>query len=120
MRVYMPRQHRDFLNLVSKLTPLRAFVDSNNGNQELVSAYDNCMKQLRLWRGKHIAIVSKYIVRPARQAAEKAMGNQNGNEKPDEQLGDANGEELRGTGGSALIPFLRQTRDETLGSNMSE
>lgn len=119
MRAYMPRQHRDFLNLVSKLTPLREFVDTNKENQELVSAYDNCMKQLRLWRGKHIAIVSKYIVRPARQAAEKAMIDQNGHEKPNEQSGEDNGEELRGTGGSALIPFLRQTRDETLGTNNS-
>lgn len=114
MRAYMPRQHREFLNLVSKLTSLRVFVSNNKQNQVLVDAYDNCLKQLRLWRGKHIAVVSKYIVQPARQAAEMAENGTSTN-----GVHDAKDEDLRGTGGSALIPFLRQTKDETLGSGGS-
>jgi indoleamine 2,3-dioxygenase len=115
----MPRKHREFLQLVSKLPSIRAFVEKNQFNADLSQAYENCMKQLRLWRSKHIAVVSKYIVQPARLAAH---GGQNGvTEKKEKEGVEAdNGEELRGTGGSALIPFLRQSRDETVGLRFSE
>lgn len=118
----MPKKHRDFLNLVSKLTPLRSFVEENKSDSELAGAFDNCLERLRLWRGKHIAVVSKYIVRPARAAATQAPnGNAvNGDAKPKvADIAEENGEELRGTGGTALIPFLRQTRDETVGSRLA-
>jgi indoleamine 2,3-dioxygenase len=113
MRLYMPGKHREFLQLVSKLPSLRTFVEKNQSSSELVLAYENCMKQLRSWRSKHIAIVSKYIVQPARLAK---RGGQNGAcEKREASLEADNGEDLQGTAGSALIPFLRQSRDETTG-----
>lgn len=108
---YMPGAHRDFLNEVSDLPSLRSYVESNMSDDDLREAYDDCMKKARAWRGKHIAIVSKYIVQPAREAMNAAkvdkleMGSE---EKEDEW-------EIQGTGGSALIPFLRQARDETIG-----
>jgi len=114
MRLYIPTKHREFLRIASKLPSLRTFVAENQSNADLIQAYDSCMKQLRSWRSKHIAVVSKYIVRPARLATH---GAQNGiSEKKEERsLEDDKGEELQGTGGSALIPFLRQARDETIG-----
>jgi len=110
----MPVKHREFLQIVSKLPSLRIFVEENQSNTDLTQAYENCMKQLRSWRSKHIAVVSKYIVRPARLAAQ---GAKNGPlERKEETSFEADkGEELQGTGGSALIPFLRQARDETVG-----
>ncbi|KAK2608485.1 Indoleamine 2,3-dioxygenase [Conoideocrella luteorostrata] len=113
MRAHMPGQHRDFLLLVSKLPPLREFVDANMQDAALVDAFDSCVKQLRLWRGKHIAIVSKYIVRPARQAAGNKASSSTEQEMEDGRIRTGEEEELKGTAGSALIPFLRQTRDET-------
>jgi indoleamine 2,3-dioxygenase len=114
----MPGKHREFLQLVSKLPSLRAFVEKNHSCTELNQAYENCMKQLRSWRSKHIAVVSKYIVRPARLAAH---GGQNGitGKKEMEEFEADDGEALNGTGGSALIPFLKQARDETVGLQSS-
>jgi indoleamine 2,3-dioxygenase len=111
----MPRAHRDFLNLVSKLTPLRLFVQNNRQNQDLVDAYDNCMKQLRAWRDRHLAVVWKYIARPARRAAEAAIKSQGGAGSSSDEPPKNDNENLRGTGGTALLPFLRQTRNESTG-----
>lgn len=113
MRVYMLGAHRDFLDAVSSLPSLRAFVDAQPGDAELVQAFDECLERLRSWRGRHIAIVSKYIVQPARNAEKVARIDKI------ETFGPAETDkewELQGTGGSALIPFLRQARDDTVGT----
>ena len=108
----MPGLHRDFLDEVSKLPSLREYVDANSSDTELIGAYDDCLRRLRSWRGKYIAVVSKYIVQPAREAERVAKVDKievNGPAETDEEW------ELQGTGGSALIPFLRQARDDTVG-----
>lgn len=89
----MPRKHRQFLEEVAKLPTIRSIVEQHPEDTELTQAYNECMKTLRTWRSTHIAVVSKYIISPARRAEG----------------------ELLGTAGSALVPFLRQTRDETVG-----
>ena len=91
----MPGKHRKFLEVVSDVPSIESYVQAHPGNNALRCAYDECLKQLQSWRGKHIAVVSKYIVQPAR-----AEGNADS--------------ELQGTGGSALIPFLRLSKDETV------
>lgn len=108
----MPGAHRDFLSQVAQLPSLREYVEANAEDNELREAYDDCMKKLRAWRGKHIAVVSKFIVQPAREAARAASVEKlevDGATNTDEDL------ELQGTGGSALIPFLRGARDDTVG-----
>jgi len=108
----MPGKHREFLEHVSKLPNLRQFVEKKHCSADFVVAFENCTKELRSWRSEHIAVVSKYIVQPARLAAcnklDKRPGNTKGFEAGDE-------DNLQGTGGPALIPFLRQSRDETMG-----
>jgi indoleamine 2,3-dioxygenase len=94
----MPRKHRQFLEEVSKLPTIRSIVERYPQDAELTQAYNGCMKQLRTWRSTHIAIVSKYIITPARRSEQ----------------------ELLGTAGSALVPFLRQTRDETVGISVAK
>lgn len=108
----MPGPHRDFLEHVSRLPSLRAYVEENAEDVELREAYDDCLKKLRAWRGKHIAIVSRYIVQPAREAARAVVV-----EKIEVDASDAKKDEweIQGTGGSALMPFLRQARDDTVG-----
>ena len=108
----MPGAQRDLLAEVSRLPSLRVYVDAHSSDMELVNAYDEAVGALRSWRGKHIALVSKYIVQPAREAERAARVDKievNGHSEGDEEW------ELQGTGGSALIPFLRQARDDTLG-----
>lgn len=108
MKSYMPSKHREFLNVVGRLPSLRSMVESQRDDSQLCVAFDECLAQLRLWRGKHIAIVSKYIVQPAKAAA---IAEQKGGDSGKENAVD----ELQGTGGTALVPFLRQARDETRG-----
>ena len=107
----MPGAHRDFLLHVSQLPSLRSYVEANESDEGLRDAFNDCMKEARAWRGKHIAIVSKYIVQPAREAERLAKGAM---PEPDALNGDEDAA-LQGTGGSALMPFLRQARDATLG-----
>ena len=70
----MPRKHRDFLAEVEKLPTLRSFVEANASDDNLRGSYDGCMKQLRLWRGQHIALVSKYIVTKSAISSEPMQG----------------------------------------------
>ena len=108
----MPGAHRDFLVQVSKLPSLRQYVEAKPSDDELKAAYDDCLYKLRGWRGKHIATVSKYIVQPAREEQRATIAEKvevTGASETDQDC------ELQGTGGSALIPFLRQSRDDTVG-----
>jgi indoleamine 2,3-dioxygenase len=115
----MPRKHRDFLEAVERLPTIRFFVQQHGEDESLCRAFDDCLEQLRQWRGSHIAVVSKYIVRPARRHAEKTVpgttGPRDGSEPTGFGTDHVEGEDLTGTGGSALIPFLKKTRDETVG-----
>ena len=113
MRNYMPGPHRDFLAQLSLHPSLRPFITSHPQDSNLQEAYNTSIRHLRAWRGKHIAVVSKYIVSPARETekvahVEKLEVRAEGAEEEREW-------ELQGTGGSALIPFLRQSRDDTFG-----
>lgn len=116
----MPLKHRDFLEAVERLPTIRSFVQQHREDEALCRAFDDCLKQLRQWRGSHIAVVSKYIVRPARKHAEETVipgttGARDGSEPTGLGTDQVDGEDLTGTGGSALIPFLKKTRDETVG-----
>ncbi|GLA64977.1 hypothetical protein AtubIFM54640_006711 [Aspergillus tubingensis] len=118
MRTYMPAAHRRFLEHVNAVANIRQYVEARRSDKALCIAYDACLSMLRAMRDKHIQVVSRYIIiqsrdarssRPARATSPKRPINlataRNG-EKPDSK-------KLRGTGGTALIPFLKQARDET-------
>jgi indoleamine 2,3-dioxygenase len=70
---------------------------------------------LRVMRDKHIQIVSRYIILQSRGA--RAASQPGEPSKPAvKNLATAapkDNKKLRGTGGTALIPFLKQARDET-------
>ncbi len=120
MRSYMPGKHRKFLDEVASLPSLRSFIENRPFDAELCNAYDDCLRELRLWRGKHIAVVSKYIVQPARAAARGQAANGAVSDDIEGSFQAAQEDQLQGTGGSALIPFLRQARDETVGLTQEE
>lgn len=187
MRKYMPRPHREFLEDLEEASNIRPFIlllqeKHRNGNiseQELaiVNAYNDCLHQLKLFRDKHVQIVTLYIVNQARKgpniphggfAIEKKEENApvipsthsetlevtpdspsvetktnktvhndlypqtklgtspniRKDSKTDKvyqmfpQLGlarkiDADAKVVRGTGGTNVMPFLKQSRDET-------
>jgi indoleamine 2,3-dioxygenase len=122
MRQYMPGPHRRFLEDVSNVANVRDYVETHASNKELTVAYDACLAMLRSLRDKHINIVSRYIIVKSREVrpVSSSTSPEVIRQKVDiatashQVKNDASGiKKLKGTGGTALIPFLKQARDET-------
>lgn len=112
MRSYTPFEHRQLLATVAGLPSIKSFVEQRSEEKELKEAYNSCLKQLAAWRSKHIGVVTTHIVTPARKLAPSAQRPLP--EEVREGLSVKDEAELQGTGGSALIPFLKQTRLDTV------
>jgi len=115
MRGYMPGPHARFLDDVEAIANIRSYVDSHQENFDLLTSFNEAVSALSEFRDKHIALVTRYIIIPSRTArptkAIKRMdiasaSTKLASEKPQTQ-------ELVGTGGTKLIPFLKTSRDET-------
>ncbi|CZT17136.1 related to tryptophan 2,3 dioxygenase [Ramularia collo-cygni] len=121
MRKYMPGPHARFLEQVSHVSNIRSFVQANSHDRALSIAFDACLAMLSAFRDTHIQIVSRYIIIKSREA-KKEESLKPGNEKKPNKVnlahrtktaGSNEKKNLKGTGGTSLIPFLRQARDET-------
>ncbi|RLV93490.1 Indoleamine 23-dioxygenase [Spathaspora sp. JA1] len=111
MRTYMPGPHQDFLNKVYEATNIHDFVLKNaDTHPELVLSYDACLAMLKSFRDKHIQIVTRYVVLQAKKA--NTMGSST-TLRSGLARKKKNGGEEKGTGGTSLLPFLKQCRDET-------
>ncbi|KAJ7683433.1 Indoleamine 2,3-dioxygenase-domain-containing protein [Mycena rosella] len=105
MQLYMPRHHRNFLNhLAANPRPLREIV-IGAGDATLLSAYNAAVGALKRFRDCHMAIVTAYIIQPARRAA--AMNVAGDGAEVDAEA------PLKGTGGTELVKFLKTVRDRT-------
>ena len=123
MRKYMPGPHRRFLEDVTKVANIRDYVEAHTNNRELTLAYDACLAMLRAFRDKHINIVSRYIILKSRESRSLSRSKSPVVERRKVDIASASRENkndpagkkknLKGTGGTALIPFLKQARDET-------
>ncbi|KAJ5692741.1 hypothetical protein N7462_002164 [Penicillium macrosclerotiorum] len=116
MRAYMPGSHRRFLEDIDSISNIRPFVEARRGDAALCLAYDACLSMLRAMRDKHIQIVSRYIIIQSRGARRASQSAGSGQQPATTNLATAvpsDNKKLRGTGGTALIPFLKQARDET-------
>ncbi|KAH6904458.1 tryptophan 2,3-dioxygenase [Coprinopsis sp. MPI-PUGE-AT-0042] len=111
MQQYMPRHHRAFINhLANNPRPLRDLVSSRSregsaAGEKLLRAYNIAVQALKEFRDKHIMIVALYIIGPARRTAPNAAAQ-------DTQLEQTEGP-LKGTGGTDLVRFLKDVRDQT-------
>lgn len=128
MRQYMPGPHRRFLQSIESVANIREYVECNRHDRKLTLAYDACLAMLRALRDKHIQIVSRYIIVKSREARSVSRSRADAH-SPEPPRGRAIGiasikykneptegqrkKKMRGTGGTALIPFLKQARDET-------
>jgi indoleamine 2,3-dioxygenase len=134
MQAYMPHPHRSFLtHLMNAPHPIRSLVLQNKETRpELAKAYDEALGALKTLRDKHMKIVTLYIIQQARRQASDEMiamgapapvGMDDGEREKELVQGslsdlieeqEKKSEELRGTGGTALIKFLKMCRDNTL------
>ncbi|CCG83559.1 Indoleamine 2,3-dioxygenase subfamily [Taphrina deformans PYCC 5710] len=115
MRNYMPANQRKFLEHLTEITNIREYCLSHRGDAVLSEAYDACLAMLKTFRDRHLSIVSRYIIIPAGNAK---RASEDSNEKLAESKGLAkvkakSQKELKGTGGTNLMSFLKQSRDET-------
>ena len=135
MRKYMPGSHARFLEDVSAVANIRQYVLAHKAagtDRPLAIAYDSCLAMLRALRDKHISIVTRYIVVPSRDMARarsrsrspeamrraaparpKTMNLALASTRGSAGNPQAQASKLKGTGGTALISFLKQARDET-------
>ncbi|KAI9170765.1 indoleamine 2,3-dioxygenase pyrrole 2,3-dioxygenase [Paramyrothecium foliicola] len=133
VRDYMPGPHRRFLTHVARLGSIRELAlaaehEQGESARNLREAYAAAAEALAQFRNKHIQIVTRYIILPSKQPwtgskrqnlaslssslgggraeeAEKKKKKQQQEQQPQPQL--------TGTGGTMLIPFLKESRDET-------
>lgn len=111
MQTYMPGHHQDFLQTIKEMATIREYVFARkHSHPALVLSYDACLAMLKLFRDKHIQIVTRYIVLQAKSSAKmgSSMTLRSGLAKSQKSDSSA-----KGTGGTALLPFLKQCRDET-------
>ncbi|KAL1957278.1 hypothetical protein VTO42DRAFT_6184 [Malbranchea cinnamomea] len=122
MRSYMPGPHRRFIEHVSSVANIREYVDAHRENHDLVFAFDAALAMVRALRQKHLQMVTRYIIVKSRETRDQAhapAANRSSTPQPMNtviNLANVNGSsdrKLRGTGGTALIEFLKQARDET-------
>lgn len=115
MRRYMPGPHGRFLDDIEAIANIRSYVDSHQGNTELLTAFNEAVAALSHFRDRHIALVTRYIVIPSRMAkpAHTVKRTDIASASTKMVLQEGQAQEIRGTGGTKLIPFLRTSRDET-------
>ncbi|XP_003942449.1 indoleamine 2,3-dioxygenase 2 isoform X1 [Saimiri boliviensis] len=106
MRDYMPPSHKAFIEDIHSAPSLRDYILSS-GQENLLTAYNQCVQALAELRSYHITIVTKYIITAA---AKGKCGKPNHLPGPPQALED------RGTGGTAVMSFLKSVRDKTLES----
>lgn len=119
VRDYMPGPHSRFLTHIARLGSIRELAllpPTTEEQHSLRHAFTSATEALGLFRNKHIQIVTRYIILPSRQSAPPKEGRQNLASSSTKKAG----EELTGTGGTTLVPFLKQSRDETVDAGRLE
>ena len=95
MRNHMPKDYREYILKVEAMA-LKSLI----GNEKEKYLFNECIDAMKRFRDEHLRIVSSYIIVP---------GNSVKNEEG----------VVRGTGGTDLLPFLKQMRDETKDASIS-
>ncbi|KAI9226838.1 MAG: Indoleamine 2,3-dioxygenase [Piptocephalis tieghemiana] len=132
-------------NIRSFVSDLEARSTRTNEDLQVIRAYDEAVAALSKFRSEHVRIVTMYIVIPARKGpARGGAPTIQVNQKDDDPSKDlplsedssdpsstqdklksigglarhVSGKVVRGTGGTDVIPFLKQMRDETLNTRV--
>ncbi|KAB5513321.1 indoleamine 2,3-dioxygenase [Coniochaeta sp. 2T2.1] len=115
VRAYMPAEHRQFLEDVGRMGSIRDLAELQGDAPEqenLRHAFKAATGALTEFRNKHLEIVTRYIIIPSRRKPVGGSVGLAGAAAGGKQCQEGKGE-LTGTGGTALLPFLKQVRDET-------
>lgn len=110
MRKYMPIGHRRFLEQIESTANIREYAKRFSTEDEVAVAYNIAVSSLAAFRDIHIRIVARYIIGPSRKPLRNLSG---GNNIAIASSNKTSKDGLSGTGGTELMPFLKQSRDET-------
>jgi indoleamine 2,3-dioxygenase len=152
MRYHMPGKFRDYLKQLEQAPSVRDYLTRGGSPtginperwERCASEYNACVHELKVFRDRHIQIVTRYIIMQAQRAKQTGQDSvvgqgyhgmgpsardviKFGNDplvsndglgelpKAISPVGDAHepGAGSRGTGGTDIMPFLKQSRDET-------
>lgn len=121
MRRYMPGPHARFLDDIEAIANIRDYIDGHQENFALLTAYNNAIASLSEFRNIHIALVTRYIIIPSRQSKPAQNINRRDIASTTTKLASKKPmtQDIVGTGGTKLIPFLRTSRDETTEATVS-
>ncbi|XP_038951143.1 indoleamine 2,3-dioxygenase 2 isoform X1 [Rattus norvegicus] len=102
MRDYMPPSHKAFLEDLHSAPSLRDYIlDSGPGG--CLMAYNQCVEALGELRSYHINMVARYIISAASKARSRMLTRLSPHALED-----------RGTGGTAVLSFLKSVREKTM------
>lgn len=112
----MPPAHRKLIKDISLQLSLKGFVQQQ-ASEHLNQAFHNCVAKLLDLRNYHISVVSRFITIPAARARQI----RNHAFKVEELISKAPAVlEERGTGGSSIMMFLKNVRNDTKDAFLSE
>lgn len=119
VREYMPGPHRCLLVHAARMGSIRQLAmatPTTEAQRRLRAVYVAAAQALGSFRDKHIQMVTRYIILPSKQghgalASRTIRQRHNLASSSSSRKGDV---ELTGTGGTALVPFLKTARDETI------
>ncbi|KIM94043.1 hypothetical protein OIDMADRAFT_45855 [Oidiodendron maius Zn] len=110
MRKYMPRGHRLFLQQIASTANIHEYVRRFSINDDITMAYNLAVSKLKSLRDIHIQIVTRYIINPSQKPLRGPNDRVNIATTSSRKISKT---ELSGTGGTQLMLFLKQSRDET-------
>lgn len=115
----MPGPHRRFLELLSQISNVRSYAMGHKADSAVRQAYNTAVMSLGRFRDSHVQMVTRYIILAAKMKhpnTKSESAQVNLATTTTTQMRDSNEKVvggLHGTGGTDLIPFLKQTRDTT-------
>lgn len=115
MRRYMPGGHSKFLAYMESIVNIRPYVLKHPA-PEVTEAYNHAVNELSSFRDVHIQIVTRYVLNPAMQKKQTEEMKTSAGAGLNLAVASSNSDGkkgLQGTGGTELLPFLKQGRDET-------
>lgn len=102
MRDYMPPSHKAFLEDLHSAPSLRDYILAS-GDGSCLTAYNQCVDALAELRSYHINVVARYIISAAAKARRRMLSHLSPHTLED-----------RGTGGTAVLSFLKSVREKTV------
>ena len=99
MRKHMPPNHRAFLLALAEQPSVRDYI-LQTGDAKLVQSFNTAVKSFTEFRSQHIVLVTRYIVMQKHLSQNASL-------------------DMKGTGGTDFMQFLKHVRDDTASLEIS-